>query len=37
MNVESNIGKTFLKLVKKHFLRNNSFYKIFNKNTNKNS
>ena len=33
MNVETNIGKTFLKLVKKHFLRNNSFHKIFNKNT----
>ena len=33
MNVETNIGKTFLKLVKKHFPRNNSFHKIFNKNT----
>ena len=33
MNVETNIGKPFLKLVKKHFLCNNIFYKIFNKNT----
>ena len=32
-NVETNIGKTFLKLVKKHFRRNNIFHKIFNKNT----
>ena len=32
MNLETNIGKTFLKLVKNHFLRNNSFYKTFNKN-----
>ena len=28
MNLETNIGKTFLKLVKKHFPRNNSFHKI---------
>ena len=33
LNVETNIGETFLKLVKKHFPRNNSFHKIFNKNT----
>ena len=33
MNVETNIGKTFLKLLKKHFPHNNSFHKIFNKNT----
>ena len=33
MNMETNIGKTFLKLVKKHFSRNNSFHKIFNRNT----
>ena len=33
MNVETNIGKTFLKLVKKPFPRNNSFHKIFNKST----
>ena len=33
MNVEISIGKTFLKLVKKHFPRNNSFHKILNKNT----
>ena len=28
MNMETNIGKTFLKIVKNHFPRNNSFYKI---------
>ena len=33
MNMETNIGKTFLKLVKKQFSRNNSFHKIFNRNT----
>ena len=33
MDVETNIGKTFSKMVKKHFQRNNSFHKIFNKNT----
>ena len=33
MNVETNIGKTFLNLVKKHFPRKHSFHKIFNKNT----
>ena len=33
MNVQTNIGKRFLKLVKKHFPRNNSFHEIFNKNT----
>ena len=33
MNVENNIGKTFLKLVKRDFPRNNSFHKIFNNNT----
>ena len=33
MNMETNIGKTFSKLVKKHFLRNNSFHKILKKNT----
>ena len=32
MNVETNIGKRFLKLVKKDFPRNNSFHKVFNKN-----
>ena len=32
MKVGTNIGQTFLKLVKKHFPRNNSFQKIFNKN-----
>ena len=33
VNVETNIGKIFLKLAKKHFPCNNSFHKIFNKNT----
>ena len=33
INVENNIGKTFLKLLKKHFPRSNTFHKIFNKNT----
>ena len=33
MNVETDISKTFLKLVKKHFPCNNSFHEIFNKNT----
>ena len=33
MNMEINIGKTFLKLVKRHFPRKNSFHKILNKNT----
>ena len=31
--METNIGKPFLKLIKKNFPRNNSFHKIFNKNT----
>ena len=35
MNVETNIGNTFLKLVKKHFPRNNSFHKTFNRKTSK--
>ena len=35
MNVKNNFGKTFLKLVKNHFVsnNNNSFLKVFNKNT----
>ena len=33
MSLETNIGKAFLKLVKKHFPRNKSFHKIFNRNT----
>ena len=33
MNVETNVCKTFLKLVKKYFPRNSSFHKIFNNNT----
>ena len=33
MNVEANIGKTFLKFVKKHFARNNSFHKVFSNKT----
>ena len=32
MNVEINIGKTFLKLIGKHFPKTNKFHKIFNKN-----
>ena len=32
-NVETNIGKTFLRLIKKHFPRGNRLNKIFNKNT----
>ena len=33
MNVKTNVGKTFLKLVRKHFPRGNPLNKIFNKNT----
>ena len=33
MNVKTNIGKTFLKLVRKHFPKRNALNKIFNKNT----
>ena len=32
MNVETNIGKTFLNLIDKHFLKTNKFQKIFNRN-----
>ena len=32
VNVETNIGKTFLKLFEKHFLKTNKFHKIFNRN-----
>ena len=32
MNVETNIGKTFLKLIDQHFPKTNKFYKIFNRN-----
>ena len=32
-NVSTPIAKNFLKLVNKHFPKNNKFYKIFNKNT----
>ena len=32
MNVETNIGKTFLKLIGKHFPKTNKFHKIFNRN-----
>eukprot|EP00794_Sanderia_malayensis_P007476 gene7476-biopygen6026 len=31
-NVQTNIGKTFLKLINKHFHKNHKFHKIFNKN-----
>ena len=33
LNVQSNVGKIFLKLVKRHFPKENSLHKIFNKNT----
>ena len=32
-SVKTNVGKLFLKLVKKHFPRHHRYYKIFNKNT----
>ena len=32
MNVETNIGKTFLKLIDKHFPKTNKFHKIFHRN-----
>ena len=32
VNVETNIGKTFLKLIDKHFPKINKFHKIFNRN-----
>ena len=32
VNVETNLGKTFLNLIDKHFLRMNKFHKIFNRN-----
>ena len=32
-NVKTNIGKLFIKLVRKHFPKNNKYYKIFNLNT----
>ena len=34
-NTPTNIGRVFLNLVKKHFLRQHKFYKIFNKNNDK--
>ena len=33
LNVKTIIGKTFLRLIKKHFSRDHTLYKIFNKNT----
>ena len=33
LSVKTNVGKIFLKLIKKHFLKGNSLNKIFNKNT----
>ena len=33
VNVETNIGKTFLKLIGKHFPKTNKFHKIFNRNS----
>ena len=32
VNVETNIGKIFLNLIDRHFLKINKFYKIFNRN-----
>ena len=32
VNMQTNIGKTFLKLIEKHFPKANSFHKIFNRN-----
>ena len=32
VNVETNIGKSFLKLIDKHFPKTNKFHKIFNRN-----
>ena len=32
VNVETNIGKTFLKLLDKHFVKTNKIHKIFNRN-----
>ena len=32
-HVKTNIGKTFLNLIKKHFLKTNKLHKIFNRNT----
>ena len=32
VNVETNIGKNFLKLIEKHFPKTNRFHKIFNRN-----
>ena len=32
VNVETNIGKTFLKLIDKHFPKTSKFHKIFNRN-----
>ena len=33
MNVKTNIGKSFLQLIRKHFPKHNNLHKIFNKNT----
>ena len=35
MNVETNIGKNFLKLIDKHFPKTNKFHKMFNRNNSK--
>ena len=32
-NIKTNIGKNFLNLIKKHFLKTNKLHKILNKNT----
>ena len=33
VNVKTNIGKIFFKIIKKNFPKNHQFYKIFNRNT----
>ena len=33
INMKTNIGKVFFKLLRKHFPKTHKFYKIFNKNT----
>ena len=35
MNVRTNMGNTFLKLMRKHYLNGNPLHKIFNKNSSK--
>ena len=32
VNVKTNVGKLFMRLINKHFLRDHKFYKVFNRN-----